>query len=297
MNKILIMMLILGLSTSARAQVTEPAPTDEPQMIEAKDVVEDAEPNAAIPEAVAENAPEGAEEQPAENAEPEATEEEPAPQVPDFAPEFLFKLHKCEPAVSEPLGEGDDDSEKLEIIGIKGDKCQMKYAFYDLSVPLMTVPNIRNIADMQVMLRSPETARFNYVPQYVYDGLLFALDACRNKKDYAGRHQLGQTGPAKWDSGLTAEYFGKVCTIYLNNQVEIFDDLVDWTVTCRVEEDDVKEILSYYQEVLDEYGKTKHAVVDGRLQTTEAEENEVTKQADKELMYYLQQNNYCQKPQ
>lgn len=213
-----------------------------------------------------------------------------------FAPEFMAKLRQCEAAVSAPIGYEEDDAVPLEIVAKQGDKCELKYDQYQIKAPLDILPNIHSFEDLQVILRNKEMAHYDYTPQYVYDGLLYALDACRNKRDYMGRQTSGQVGKATYNAGLTAEYFNQICTIYLSNQLNVMGNQSDWTVTCRLKDAEVAEILSYYQQILDEYGKKQRQVVDGRLQTVPAKENEVTQQADKELMYYLQQNDFCRKP-
>jgi hypothetical protein len=228
----------------------------------------------------------------------EAIPEEPAQAavVDYFTPEFMGKLRQCQPAVIAPIGNEDDEAESLEIIGKQGNVCRLRYDLYQISAPLEVLPNIHSFEDLQVILRNPEMAHYDYTPQYIYDGLLYALDACRNKRDYMGRQTSGQVGKATYNAGLTAEYFNQICTIYLSNQLDVMGNQSDWTVTCRLKDAEVAEILSYYQQILDEYGKKQRQVVDGRLQTVPAKENEVTQQADKELMYYLQQNDFCRKP-
>ena len=210
-----------------------------------------------------------------------------------FSIEFMNALRDCKPAVSEETEEG---IAQLKIIGLKKGKCQMQYDAYDLSVPLSILPNIHNTKDVQVLLRNREIAHYTFKPDYVYDGLLYALDACRRKRDYTGSEVSGQQGDAVWKSGLTAEYFEQACTVYLNNRVELEDDVIDQTVQCHISEAELETILSYYQEILDLYGAKKRQVIGGKIQTTSAQENEKTHQSDTELMYYLQQNGYCRKP-
>lgn len=224
-------------------------------------------------------------------------ETEPKPVAMEIlTPEFMENLRKCQPAVSAPIGYEDDEAVPLEIIAKKGDKCLLKYDAYKIEAPLGILPNIHNFEDLQVILRNKEMSHYDYTPQYIYDGLLYALDACRNKRDYMGRQVSGKVGKASYVSGLTAEYFDQVCTVYLAHQLDVMGNQQDWTVTCRLKEAEVEEILGYYQQILDEYGKKQKQVVNGRLQTIAAKENEVTKQADKELMFYLQQNGFCRKP-
>ena len=213
-----------------------------------------------------------------------------------FTQEFMGKLRLCQPAVSDLIGYEDDEALSLEIIGKEGDKCMLKYGEYKIMAPLDILPNIHSFEDLQIILRNKEMSHYEYTPQYIYDGLLFALDACRNKRDYMGRQVSGTINKAQYTAGLTAEYFNQMCTIYLANQLDVMGDISDWTVICRLKETEVTEILSYYQQILDEYGKKQRQVINGRLQTIAAKENEVTHQADQELMYYLQQNGFCQKP-
>ena len=210
-----------------------------------------------------------------------------------FTQQFIKALHKCQPAVAQ--NEKDASDAPLIIIGIEENSCHLKYGDFDLYLPLDVLPNLHGFDDLQILLRNREIAHFNYQPQYVYTGLLHALNSCGRGTDYLGIEQNTEHGNIRTTSSLEAEFFQDVCTIYLVSTLEIEGAVTDYTVTCKIGTNAVAGLLNYYHDLLEKYGE-KRIVVNGKPKIVSEKENEETKQADAELMFFLQQKGYCQRP-
>lgn len=208
-----------------------------------------------------------------------------------FTPEFMNALHQCKPASDNNRLNGADSA--AEIVGQEAGKCHLRYADFDLFIPLEVLPNIHGFDDLQILLRNPEMAKYNFKPQYIYNGILHALNSCAKGVDYLGTENKKISGDKQIRQALEAEFANDVCTIYLVSELEVEGVLQDYTVTCRIDSKTIAGLLNYYRELLDKYGE-KRFLAQGKVRVRSEIENEQTRQADDELMFFLQQKGYCE---
>lgn len=221
------------------------------------------------------------EEQPAVS---EAVPEEPV--ILDvFAPEFMSSLTVCKE------NQTAENNRVLKIIGVKNEKCRLQYGNYELNIPMTLLSNIHSFDDLEVVLKNRDLAHYNYLPKYVYDGLMYALDACTNQKDYYGIEEREVSAEAYVTRGISAKYQNDTCFIYLENILRLtFENnrAVDYGYTCKVSKEKLEELKPYFADIV---------AANPEPEDIKAERAKDVRDADIALMYYLQQNDYCAKNQ
>lgn len=236
-----------------------------------------------------------AEENALETPPAEMPSEEPAPNneiMPEepvildvFAPEFMASLTVCEKNQTE------ENNRVLKIIGAKNEKCRLQYGNYELNIPMTLLSNIHSFDDLEVVLKNQDLAHYNYLPKYVYDGLMYALDSCTRQKDYFGIEEKEVSAEAFITRGINAKYQNNTCFIYLENILRLkFENnrAVDYGYTCKVSKEKLEELTPYFADIV---------AANPEPEDIRTERTKDVRDADIALMYYLQQNDYCAKNQ
>lgn len=97
--------------------------------------------------------------------------------------------------------------------------------------------------------------------------------------------------------GMNAEYDGRACIINLTNDVEIEGEKTDYSTMCRLTDKTIEELWPIFEEVLKKYGEEGQFGANGRFRISRAAvENKDTREADLALMMYMQQEEYCKRP-
>ena len=231
----------------------------------------------------------------AEEPEEQLSPEEFAERYNLFSPAFMLSLQACRPDAEERMIAR--FSHEIEIIGKEKNICHVVYDMYDLKIPLDIMPNIHGFDDVKTLLKNQEIASFNYKPEYIYDGLVHAYNACHNKHSYYGLKDLKRVGDIVISRSMNAEYDGKACIINLNNDVESDGQITDYGVMCRLTDKTIEELWPIFQDVLDKYGEKQKIGADGKEEIVHGINNKKTKEADIALMFYMQQQGYCRKPE
>lgn len=220
---------------------------------------------------------------------------EPATETPEvynvFTPQFMNALRQCKPA--QDTNQFNTDDSDVQIIAFEDEKCHLRYADFDLYVPLALLSNIHGFDDLQILLHNPEIAHYNFQPQYIYNGLLHALNSCARGMDYLGVEKKEIRNNKQIKQGLEAEFADNICTIYLVSELEVESVHQDYTVICRIDTTTIANLLNYYRELLDKYGE-KRFMAQGKMRVRSEVENEQTRQADAELMFFMQQKGLCE---
>lgn len=239
--------------------------------------------------------------EPAASAETQPTENATATEIPPsepeiiyeeakvFSPEFMKNLLTCKPDFES------DEDRKVEIVGPKDGQCLLKYANFDLNIPMTLLGNIHSFDDVETLLKNKDIARYNYRADYIYDGLMYALNACFNKKDYEGKQEELADEYVTIDRGLNAEFVNGICSVYLSNTQNIEGVITDYGVTCTLSYKDVQNLEPYFKNLAEEYGEKRGFSADGHITVTREQKNKQTHEADIALMYYLQKSGYCKK--
>ena len=209
---------------------------------------------------------------------PEEVEEELVLDV--FSPEFMASLRICRE------DSATNGQRVFEIKGLRDGKCYLTYGNYILNVPTNVLNNIHSFDDLQTLLKNKDMVRYKYLPEYTYEGLIYALDACAHKQKYYGVEIEERKVDAVITRGLIAEYQGDYCEIVLQNELELDEDLRDYGVTCRLTPEVIDELEPYFTDIVAKYKDIK---------ATELHQIKEVRDADLALMYYLQQNEYCRK--
>lgn len=209
-----------------------------------------------------------------------------------FSHEFINSLRKCEPDTEEfsmfIL------SKKAEIIGMQDDNCYIKYSDFDLFVPTNIIPNITGFDSLETLLKNRDIAKYNKKLEYSYNGLLFEIDHCaKHHEDHRGESTTQSSEFVSIKRGISTEYINQTCVIKLQNELEIDGSIEDYSIRCPIPEKEIQHIADTYSELISKYGE-KREYIDGGVRFISAQKNAETKQADDEIMYYLQQKGFCQ---
>ncbi len=206
-----------------------------------------------------------------------------------FSPSFMKSLIGCKP-------DSESNQENtIEIIGIKDQRCQIKYANFDLNVPPSLLGNIHSFEDVETLLKNKDIAHYNYRADYIYEGLVYALDACLNKKEYFGKQEELSDEYVTINRGLSSEFINGVCVISLQNTQNIEGVDSDLRVTCKLPYKEVKNLEPYFKDIVEKYGEKRGFGSDGHIMVKPAEYNKKTNEGDIALMYYMQKNGFCRK--
>lgn len=197
-----------------------------------------------------------------------------------FSPEFMASLQVCRP------NSETKDNRTFSIIGIQNNKCRMTYGNYILNVPLSLLSSIHGFDDLKTFLKNKDMAKYKYLPEYTYEGLIYALRACANKEKYYGIEEEEKRVDALITRGLSAEYNEGNCTINLQNDLELDEGIFDYGVTCSLSEDVINELMPYFTDIFPKYKQ---------IELTEIHKHKELRDADIALMYYLQQHEFCRR--
>ena len=268
-------------SAQAQEQPTEAEPLTEPSMMD--------ELNSSVDEQLAQKpeVPSDVEQSadvPQDIPVPPKTLDEPEAEIviEVFNHDFMEALSACQPAKTKKR------NMVLEIVGERGDDCLLKYGHYELKIQKTLLSNIHSFDDLEVLVKNKDIAQYKYLPKYVYDGLIYALSACSQQKEYWGLEENERLSDATSIRGLNAKYQDNTCIIDLRNTLELDleDRVEDYGYTCRLPQEAIEELMPYFQDIV-----AKHKEPDVPLDERPKE----VRDADIALMYYLQQNNYCAK--
>ncbi|MBR1600626.1 MAG: hypothetical protein IJ677_03520 [Alphaproteobacteria bacterium] len=206
-----------------------------------------------------------------------------------FSPTFMKNLIACTPDTE------NNQENTVEIIGIKNNKCQIKYANFDLNVPTTLLGNIHSFEDIETLLKNKDISHYNYRVDYIYEGLVYALDACSKQKDYFGKQEELSDEYVIINRSLSAEFVNGICVINLQNTQNIDGVESDYGVTCSLSFKEVKKLEPYFKDIIEKYGERRGFGTDGHIMVKPAEQNKKTHESDVALMYYMQKNGFCKK--
>ncbi|MBO6281929.1 MAG: hypothetical protein J6N49_05315 [Alphaproteobacteria bacterium] len=230
-----------------------------------------------------------------EDPEEQLTPEEYAARYNLFSPEFMISLQNCTANKEDKLI--DRISHSIEVIGKENKYCHVKYDLFDLNLPLEVIPSIHGFDDIKTLLKNKEIAKYNHKPEYVFDGLVHAYNACHNKHSYYGVKEVKRENDILITRGMNAVYDGKACVINLTNDVEIEGEKTDYSTMCRLTNKTMDELWPIFEDVLTKYGEEGAFGPNGRFRISRAAiENKETHDADLALMMYMQQEEYCMRP-
>lgn len=217
---------------------------------------------------------------------------EPFVQYDVFSPSFMKSWQQCKPDVAEHQEIG--KVEKLEIIGNKNNLCQVKFDKFDLNIPLDLMANVHSFADISALLKNNDITHYAYEPEYIYDGLIYALNSCLQKKDYDGQEkETSEADNVVIKRGMFSEYNNNQCIFHLQNELEINGQVTDYSVLCYLKDKDVQMLQPYFKEMIEKYGQKRMFTNNGKVEIHKAEFNDETRKGDIALMFYLQQKGFC----
>lgn len=158
-----------------------------------------------------------------------------------FSEAFLASLQKCQPASEEKqlfiL------TEKAEIIGIEDKGCHIKYADFDLYVPLDKLSSIKTMEDIKTLTGDKNISQ--YTPQFITLGLKEELHACLSSSSYhQGASETTSSGNITVKNQMSSEKRDNECVLTFTNTLNNNGETREYKKICRIPLSKIAELLN-----------------------------------------------------
>lgn len=223
----------------------------------------------------------------------ELSEEEKAEQQKKFNTfdrKFIKSLRSCQQAIASRQVLFFD--ENLEIKGWKDGKCIIEYKDFTIRLPQEKLENIQSWDNISEVIKDRIISEYNYEKNYIYDDLLFAIDACINKDGSNGEFTQS-IGEIEIIKSLEYKRTANGCKIAFVNKLKRGNKSEIYTKKCKLPEDYIQGIKKKYYTLLEQYGSKSGIDEKGFLYAQSVKSNEDTKAADEEIWLEINENNYC----
>ena len=206
---------------------------------------------------------------------------------------FREATANCEPSVADlkMLYE----SEHVEMLGWKDDKCHLSYRNFDLYVPKEKLAELLTFDDITDLVFSLPDAEYNYQNAYNYDGLMFELASCYRKTEPVENHRQRMHFGEKMEitNGVLRQDNENSCKVELVNTLTLESKTTDYGVICEVPNEELEAIIAPYLKYADEFGEKSFENADGNMEWHGSTSTDQTRRIDAKLLYTLQTKNYC----
>ena len=154
---------------------------------------------------------------------------------------FQTSLKQCQPASEEK--QIFFMTEKAEIIGITDKGCHVKYADFDLYIPLDKLSSIKTMEDIKAL--SGDKAISQYTPQFITLGLKDELINCLGATAYhQGASQSTTADNITISNQMSSEKVGNECVLTFLNTLTFNNEATEYKKTCRIPLNKIAELLN-----------------------------------------------------
>lgn len=159
----------------------------------------------------------------------------------NFSDAFLISLNQCQPASEEK--QLFLFTEKAEIIGIESKGCHIKYADFDLYVPLDQLTTIKTIEDLKTLAGNKQVS--TYTPKYITLGIQSELSNCLSATSYhQGASESSSSGNITLTKKMSSEKVGNECVLTFQNILINNNESTEYKKICRVPLNKIPELLN-----------------------------------------------------
>ncbi len=154
---------------------------------------------------------------------------------------FQTSLKQCQPASEEK--QIFFITEKAEIIGIEKKGCHVKYADFDLYIPLDKLSSIKTMEDIKAL--SGDKSISQYTPQFITLGLKDELMNCLGVTAYhQGASQSTTSDNITISNQMSSEKVGTECVLTFHNTLIFNGETTEYKKTCRIPLNKIAELLN-----------------------------------------------------
>ncbi len=154
---------------------------------------------------------------------------------------FQTALKQCQPASEEK--QIFFITEKAEIIGIEEKGCHVKYADFDLYIPLDKLSSIKTMEDIKTLIG--DKAISQYTPQYITIGLKDELINCLGAASYhQGASETTSTGNITVKNTMSSAKVDNECVLTFHNTLTFNGESTKYKKTCHIPLNKIAEFLN-----------------------------------------------------
>ncbi len=155
---------------------------------------------------------------------------------------FQASLNKCQPASEEK--QFFFITEKAEIIGIENKGCHIKYADFDLYIPLEKLSTIKTFEDIKAL--AGDNTISQYTPKFSTLGLKDELMSCLGSSSYQqGASETTSMSGISITNHMTSEKSGNECVLTFHNTLVSNNKKTEYKKVCHIPLNKIPELLSY----------------------------------------------------
>ena len=200
---------------------------------------------------------------------------------------FLASLKRCVPAST---------SRHLLALEIKGwvkGECQIETDDFTVYLAPEMTKKIKTWDNVYEVIRNEKLSHYHYQKDDYVSGLLLAVKACGDHKENYETVSIMSDEYLKFRRGMISQYSDEVCQLELVNQVSFDGEMRDFGKDCRLYPLDIQGILKKYSELLEKYKTLQSQEEKNVALDTEVGVDLIV--ADKEIMAYLNEHNFCRR--
>lgn len=155
---------------------------------------------------------------------------------------FQASLSKCQPASEEK--QFFFITEKAEIIGIENKGCHIKYADFDLYIPIEKLSTIKTFEDIKTL--AGDKAISQYTPKYSTRGLKKELMRCLDASSYQkGGSETTSMSGISITNYINAEKSNNECILTFHNKLVRNDQETEYKKVCNIPLNKIPELLNF----------------------------------------------------
>lgn len=226
-----------------------------------------------------------------EQAEMEQKAKESMHKMMAFSDKFKNSLKSCTPDKDTIKVMGIDVNE-VEIKGKEQGKCHIaSHGFHILlNDDELSLSGFDELAELM-----SDEKRATYRPSYKYQGILFALSECEQKRSYAQGKGTLTLGNIKIHQGVSSSYETGICQVLLSLTIDRDGKSEDHSLRCDVVSAiNISSYIKPYTKLIQQYAP-KMSIEEGSFSFSMVQQNDEISAADRELLMKMYKAGICKK--
>lgn len=162
-----------------------------------------------------------------------------------FSKAFQTSLKQCQPASEEK--QLFFMTEKAEIIGIEDKGCHIKYADFDLYIPLEKLSVLKTMEDIKAFAEDENISK--YSPKYITLGIKDEITNCLSATTYhQGASETTSSGNITIKNQMSSEKVNNECVLTFQNTLINNNKTTEYKKICRIPLSKIAELLNEQEE-------------------------------------------------
>lgn len=151
-------------------------------------------------------------------------------------------------------------STTIEIIGSKDQTCQVQTPEFNFYIPNNLISDITGLDKLYALSADNNIAKYRAFENYSHSSILLSIDKCEGNgvstETFGENNQITKS--------ITGLKIDNTCTLKLTNILKTNDTKKDYSLTCKISENNRNKILSKYQHILDDKAKSEERLKAGK---------------------------------